>query len=68
MRVCDSAEATVETFEPSVVGVEKWEGAVVARDGTTYSCPNNYKGLLKIEMRSAAGGEAGKSPSFCCQS
>lgn len=70
LRVCgNGAEATVETFEPSVVGVEKWEGAVVARDGTTYSCPNNYKGLLKIEMRSAeAEGEAGESPNFCCQS
>ena len=41
-------QPSVETLGPSTPGVEKWEGAVVGKNGVAYSCPNNYKGILKI--------------------
>jgi len=52
------AEPIVETLGPSTVGVEKWEGAVIAANGVAYSCPNNYKGLLKIVPAGAVGGHS----------
>jgi len=52
----DEAVVTTYKLPEPCHGLAKWEGGVTANNGVMYTCPNNFKGVLRI----APGGSKAK--------
>jgi hypothetical protein len=48
MAAKDNSEPTISTIGGSFTGLNKWEGGVLAKNGSMYCMPLNCKAVLKV--------------------